>query len=245
MSPLCPTRRRPPLIVDRHAAPVAPAPPTGPPHSLRPRHRPARRIGLTRRIRSKPPLCVAIVSLLGRERRFSANVPSIGFACRIQQVSEQALCSREICTGLLVPMRFALNRKTGSAAGRKMTRIVGLARIGDAGCGEGARCVAGGCSSKGRGTLREDARGRDGVSCWRILWGRGGAPCERMLGALPPERGGSISSASRSRHVDHHLAVVVVSDLSCWKALWQVEVMRMRPDSAGADRATFTMGRKP
>lgn len=139
-----------PLIVDRHAAPVAPAPPTGPPHSLRPRHRPARRIGLTRRIRSKPPLCVAIMSLLGRERRFSANVPSIGFACRIQQVSEQALCSREICTGLLVPMRFALNRKTGSAAGRKMTRIVDLARIGDAGCEEGARCVAGGCSSKGR-----------------------------------------------------------------------------------------------
>ena len=182
MSPLCPTRRRPPLIVDRHAAPVAPAPPTGPPHSLRPRHRPARRIGLARRIRSKPPLCVAIVSLLGREGRFSANVSSIGFACRIQQVSEQALCSRENCTGLLAPMRFALNRETGSAAGRKMTHIVDLARIGDAGCGEGARCVAGGCSSKGRvpcgrkleeetgylaggylgkgrGTLLEDARG--------------------------------------------------------------------------------------
>lgn len=205
MSPLCPTRRRPPpLIVGRHATLVAPAPPTGPPHLLRPRHRPARRIGLTRRIRSKPPLCVAIVSLLGRERRFSANVPSIGFACRIQQVSEQALCGRENCTGLLVPMRFALNRKTGSAAGRKMTRIVDLARIGDAGCGEGARCVAGGCSSKGRGTLREDARGRDGVPCGRMLeeetWylaggylGKGRAPCGRMLGALPPERGGSIS----------------------------------------------------
>ena len=204
MSPLCPTRRRPPLIVDRHAAPVAPAPPTGPPRSLRPRHRPARRIVLTRRIRSKPPLCVAIMSLLGRERRFSANVSSIGFACRIQQVSEQALCSRENCTGLLAPMRFALNRETGAAAGRKMTRIVDLARIGDAGCGEGARCVAGGCSSKGRSTLREDARRRGGHlagGCSRKrrgtlredTWGRGGVPCWRMLGALPPERGGSIS----------------------------------------------------
>lgn len=182
-----------PLIVDRHAAPVAPAPPTGPPHSLRPRHRPARRIGLTRSIRSKPPLCVAIVSLLGREGRFSANVSSIGCACRIQQVSEQALCSRENCTGLLAPMRFALNRETGSAAGRKMTRIVDLARIGDAGCGEGRDVLqedarrrggylAGGSSRKRRGTLREDT------------WGRGGVPCWRMLGALPPERGGSISS---------------------------------------------------
>ena len=205
MSPLCPTRRRPPLLVDRRAAPVAPAPPTGPPHLLRLRHRPARRIWLTRRIRSKPPLCVAIVSLLGREWRFSANVSSIGFACRIQQVSEQALCSREISTGLLAPMRFALNRETGSAAGRKMTRIVGLARIGDAGCGEGARCVAGGCSSKERvpcGRMLVEETGRLAGGCSRKrrgalredTWGRGGVPCWRMLGALPPERGGSISS---------------------------------------------------
>ena len=205
MSPLCPTRRRPPLIVDRHAAPVAPAPPTGPPHSLRPRHRPARRIGLTRRIRSKPPLCVAIVSLLGREGRFSANVSSIGCACRIQQVSEQALCSRDNCTGLLAPMRFALNRETGSAAGRKMTRIVDLARIGDAGCGEGARCVAGGCSSKGRapcGRMLEEETWYLAGGCSRKrrgtlledTWGRGGIPRGRMLGALPPEGGGSISS---------------------------------------------------
>lgn len=219
MSPLCPTRRRPPLIVDRHAAPVAPAPPTGPPHSLRPRHRPARRIGLARRIRSKPPLCVAIVSLLGREGRFSANVSSIGFACRIQQVSEQALCSREKCTGLLVPMRFALNRETGSAAGRKMTRIVDLARIGDAGCGEGARCVAGGCSSKGRSTLREDARGRDGVPCGRILGEGAGYLAGGCSGRFPRKEADRFRAASRSRHVDHHLAVVVVSGLSCWKAL--------------------------
>lgn len=234
-----------PLIVGRHATLVAPAPPTGPPHLLRPRHRPARRIGLTRRIRSKPPLCVAIMSLLGRERRFSANVPSIGFACRIQQVFEQALCSRENCTGLLAPMRFALNRKTGSAAGRKMTRIVDLARIGDAGCGEGARCVAGGCSSKGRGALQEDARRRDGAPCWRIFGEGAGYLAGGCSGRFPRKEADRFRDASRSRHVDRHLAVVVASDLSCWKALWQVEVMRMRPDSAGADRATFTMGRKP
>ncbi len=219
MSPLCPTRRRPPLIVDRHAAPVVPAPPTGPPRSLRPRHRPARRIGLTRRIRSKPPLCVAIVSLFGREGRFSANVSSIGFACRIQQVSEQALCSRENCTGLLAPMRFALNRETGSAAGRKMTRIVDLARIGDAGCGEGARCVAGGCSSKGRGALREDARGRDGVPCGRMLGEGAGYLAGGCSGRFPRKEADRFRAASRLRHVDHHLAVVVVSGLSCWKAL--------------------------
>lgn len=210
----------PPLIVGRHAAPVEPAPSSADmPRSLRPRHRPARRIGLTRRIRSKPPLCVAIMSLLGRERRFSANVPSIGFACRIQQVSEQALCSRDNCTGLLVPMRFALNRKTGSAAGRKMTRIVDLARIGDAGCGEGARCVAGGCSSKGRGSVREDARGRDVVPCWRILGEGAGYLAGGCSGRFPRKEADRFRDASRSRHVDHHLAVVVVSDLSCWKAL--------------------------
>ena len=181
-----------PLIVGRHATLVAPAPPTGPPHLLRPRHRPARRIWLTRRIRSKPPLCVAIVFLLGRERRFSANASSIGFACRIQQVSEQALCSRENCTGLLAPMRFALNRETGSAAGRKMTRIVDLARIGDAGCGEGARCVAGGCSPKGRAPCGRMLEEETGYLAGGYL-GKGRGTLREDARGASPERGGSIS----------------------------------------------------
>ena len=98
---------------------------------------------------------------------------------------------------------------------------------------------------EGVGTLREEARGRDVVPCWRILGEGAGYLAGGCSGRFPRKEADRFRDASRSRRVDHHLAVVVVSDLSCWKALWQVEVMRMRSDSAGADRATFTMGRKP
>ena len=124
-----------------------------------------------------------------------------------------------------------------------------LRRRGEMCCGrmlvEGAEYLAGGCSGKRRGILREEARGRDGVPCGRILGEGAGYLAGGCSGRFPRKEADRFRDASRSRHVDHHLAVVVVSDLSCWKALWQVEVMRMRPDSAGADRATFTMGRKP
>lgn len=218
MSPLCPTRRRPPSS----SADM--------PRSLRLRHRPARRTCCARA--TDRPAASGSLGVFALNRRFaSRSCPCLaenGDLARMcpalvsraesnKSLNRHYAAEKIALVSCANEIRAKSRNRVGSRSKNDPHRRFSvnwrcwLRRRGEMCC---RRMLV-----EGAGTLREDARGRDVVPCWRILGEGAGYLAGGCSGRFPRKEADRFRDASRSRHVDHHLAVVVVSGLSCWKAL--------------------------